>query len=112
MRFLSWLRMRYKHKKDIPLGAKGEYSKINEEIHELEDAIDSRDRGFVVIESADVIEAIGMYTWRQYKIPLFLVVILCYCRKIWKPIRNWYNDVRGRSKRSFFNNHRKGNEDE
>jgi len=80
-------------------GKIGEFSKITEEYLELEDAdIQKISKAWVVIECSDLIGAVGAYSWRTNKIPLWLLVVLTYLRIPFKPVRNFIRDLAGRPK--------------
>jgi hypothetical protein len=52
------------HTKKIPKGVYGEFSKIKEEFHELEDAIEQDAKVLVICEASDLIGAINGYIQR------------------------------------------------
>ena len=96
----------YRHKNKIVTGEAGELSKIDEELSELKDVEQNHPKPYImrIIECSDIIESVGSYTFRKNKIPLFLVVLICYLRKLYKPIRNVVLDIYGKPKSSFFDN--------
>jgi hypothetical protein len=54
------------HKKDIPRGKYGHFSKIKEEFVELEDAWEQDDLVLQLCELADLYGAIEQYVWRKF----------------------------------------------
>jgi hypothetical protein len=95
----------FQHKENIPLGKPGEFSKVTEEYLELKDAIAQQKRIFSIVESSDLINAVGKYTLKQHKIPLILVILLMYMRKPYKFLRGIYLDSKY-GKRTQFNGKR------
>lgn len=83
----------YNHKVKINLGKKGDISYIQEELDELSDAHIQNVKQWQLIESADVIIAIGKFSQKHLKLPLLLVIILAYIRMVYKPIRNKILDL-------------------
>lgn len=71
----------------ISKGEHGELSKIHEELMELTDAHMQDYPAFVAVEASDLINSVGRFTWRKYRIPLFLLVILYYIRLLYKPLK-------------------------
>ncbi len=86
----------WKHKRQIPIGQKGDISYIEEELTEL---IDAREQDvnniWPLIEASDVIGAVGKFTWKQYRVPLIVIVLLAYIRKPYKLVRNFILDFMG-----------------
>jgi hypothetical protein len=82
------LRAYFTHKKRIKLGVEGELSKIQEEFHELSDAHGQQKGFFSIVECADLVTTVGMFSWKQYRVPFLLVVLFAYLRKPYKAIRN------------------------
>lgn len=80
----------FKHKIHIAQGTHGEFDKISEEYLELADAFTQKKKVFSILEAADLVAVTGEFTWRQFKVPLILIVILCYLRKPYKLVRNFY----------------------
>lgn len=92
----------YRHINVIKFGQKGEISKIDEELDELKDAYQHSTQFHSIIESADIIESVGQFTWKQYDCPLIFVVIFCYIRKPYKILRNVILDLCKIPKTYFF----------
>jgi len=58
------------HKREIPKGELGEFSKITEEYTELLDANEQSNPILELVELADLVGAIEAYTRKQYNIAL------------------------------------------
>lgn len=87
------------HTVEIPVGTKGEISKITEELCELEDAHNNiGSRTLTVIEAADIIEAVGQFSWNKTRVPLFAIILIAYFRRVFKPVRNAIRDLLGMPK--------------
>ena len=82
------LRAYFTHKKQIKLGVEGELSKIQEEFNELADAHSQDKAFFSIVECADLVTTVGMFSWHKYRVPLLVVVLFAYLRKPYKAIRN------------------------
>lgn len=88
MNIYKKLRKYFTHKKKIKLGVEGEFSKINEEYHELADAYSQKKNFFTIVECADLVTAVGAFSWHQCKIPFLVIILFAYLRKPYKWIRN------------------------
>lgn len=78
----------FRHRRVIPLGKEGEFSKIKEEVIELMDAHEQGKKYFTFVECADLITSVGAFSWKQCRVPFLLVVLFAYIRKPYKWIRN------------------------
>lgn len=58
------------HKKEIEKGVLGEFSKIQEEIDELSDAIDQDDKIMQICELSDLIGAIESFSLNKFNLSL------------------------------------------
>ena len=58
------------HKVNIQKGVLGEYSKIQEEIQELEDAASQNAKVLIICELCDLIGAIEAYAGKQFNLTL------------------------------------------
>lgn len=58
------------HKRKIDKGVLGEFSKIQEEIEELQDAAEQENKVLILVELTDLIGAIQAYTETKYNIGL------------------------------------------
>lgn len=101
-KLIKSLKQYFTHKNRIPLGVDGEFSKIREEYLELEDAHEQKKAYFTIIECADLITSVGSFSWRQYKIPFFLIIVLAYIRKPYKWIRNPFLRLKYKTRKSDF----------
>lgn len=91
------------HHNRIPLGVKGELSKIQEELAELQDVQQHGNGHFHgTLECADLLESIGQFAWRYYRIPFVCLIGIYLLRAVFKPIRNKVLDFFGHPKESFF----------
>lgn len=77
----------FQHKTLTVQGKAGTITKVSEEYEELMDAHSQEKPLFCIIESADIINALGQFTFWQYRVPLIFVVLLCYLRKPYKWTR-------------------------
>lgn len=82
------LRSYFRHGALIPLGKEGEISKIEEEYLELKDAVSQNKPFFSVIECADLITAVGTFSWNKFKVPFIVIILFAYIRKPYKWLRN------------------------
>lgn len=89
---------RYQHKVHIRPGTYGEISYIEEELDELKDTTNQGRALWSMIEASDLIGAVGKLTWRSYATPLWMIVILYYCRVPYKLVRNTWRRAKGLGK--------------
>lgn len=83
-------------------GTPGEFSKIREEYHELQDAIDQKLKVLTFIEGCDVVDATMKFQFKQFKVPSILVLVVVYLRRAYKPVRDFIYHWAGLNK-EFFN---------
>jgi phosphoribosyl-ATP pyrophosphohydrolase len=70
----------------IEKGARGTLFKCKEELQELEDAHEQKNKWHVVVEASDLINSTYTFVWREYKIPFFVVIMIASCTGLYKPI--------------------------
>lgn len=83
-------------------GTPGEFSKVREEYHELKDAIDQNLKVLTFIEGCDVVDATMKFQFKQFKVPSFIVLLVVYLRRLYKPFRDAVYHWAGLNK-EFFN---------
>lgn len=69
------------HKRKITKGIVGEYSKIREEYQELDDAHEQNIPVLELVECADLIGAISLYTLNKYNIDIDSLVAMSKATK-------------------------------
>lgn len=82
-------------------GTPGEFTKIQEEFLELEDAICQGNMPLTFIESLDLIDSTAKFQWTHFRVPLLVSVLAVYLRRLYKPIRNRIYDFSGLDKEDF-----------
>jgi len=82
-------------------GTPGEFSKIEEEFLELEDAIKQKNKSLTLIETFDLMDSTAKFQWAHFRVPLLVAVLAIYLRRLYKPIRNRIYDFAGLSKEDF-----------
>jgi len=91
------------HSGHIPLGVRGEISKIEEELAELKDVQTAEHSAVIsIIECADIIESVGQFSLKKFYIPLTVIFIFAVIRRPYKILRNIVLDICGKPKESFF----------
>lgn len=64
------------HKKAITKGKFGDFSKVLEEIEELQDAYEQSAKIMILCELADLYGAIEAYVWKHYKLTMKDIIIM------------------------------------
>lgn len=82
--------MRFHHRRKITKGIRGTLSKCREELEELEDAHEQKNRWHTAIEAADLINSTYTFVWREYRVPFFLVIALAMMTGIYKPMVRFF----------------------
>lgn len=67
------------HKREIPKGVLGEFSKITEEFTELFDAVEQQNSILELCEMADLLGAIKHYSEKRYNIGLDKLIMFMEC---------------------------------
>tara|TARA_R110000737_G_scaffold326329_2_gene339987 strand:- start:174 stop:524 length:351 start_codon:yes stop_codon:yes gene_type:complete len=92
----------------MPDGVLGEFSKIEEEYLELNDAIEQNNKMLTFIEACDLADACMEYNFNKFKVPSFLMLFIMLTRRLYKPFRNRLYTWCGLDK-DYFNNTEGGN---